>query len=81
MNDSVEASAPTSCTPELVEDLDLIVAVVDDANVHQLRQLIDILVALVLQGRGRSIGGVAALKLGVEIDDLLHRGIGGVTAE
>ena len=60
------------------EDLDLIVAVVDDANVHQLRQLIDILVALVLQGCGRSIGGVAASKLGVEIDDLLHRRIGGV---
>ncbi len=49
LNDSVEASAPTSCTPELVKTVDLIVAVVDDANVHQLRQLIDVLVALVQQ--------------------------------
>ncbi len=60
------------------EDLDLVVAAVDDANIHQLRQLVDILVALVLQRRGRGIVGAGALQLGVELGDLLHRIVGGV---
>ena len=52
---SVAARSPTSCMPGAGEHRDLVVVGLDDLDVHQLRELVDIVVALVVQRGG---GGV-----------------------
>ena len=64
LNVSVAASLPTSCTPEPVKIVDLVGAVGGDADVHQLRQLRDVLVALIEQRRGGRIRRGAAERIG-----------------
>ena len=77
LNVSCAASVPTSCTPELVNTVTWLLTVGDDPNVHQLRQLIDVLVALVEQRRRRCVGPAVVLQLVVDDRDLLHRIVGG----
>ena len=51
----------------------LVLTVGDDPDVHQLRQLIDVLVALVEQRRRRCVGLAAVLQLVIDERDLRHR--------
>ena len=70
--------APTSWTPELVKTLTWLRSSDDDPDVHQLGQLIDVVVALIRQ---RRIRGVARRRMPaswrVDRRDLLHRVVGG----
>ena len=58
------------------EHAGLVGAVGDDADVHQLRELVDGVVALVHQRRRRRIGRVHALQPRIELRDRVHRDIG-----
>ena len=62
--------SPTSCVPERGEDVDLVVVGRDHLDVHQLRELIDVEVALVLQRRGRRVLHVGQAELPVDRGDL-----------
>src|SRR6266545_4293468 len=58
------------------EDRDLIAVVRDDVDVHQLRELIDVAVALVEQVRGGRVVGGGGAELLVDLGDALHRLVG-----
>ena len=58
------------------EDIDLVVVRGDDPDVHQLRQFIDIGVALVEQRRRSRIGRAVERKLTIDRGDLGHRIVG-----
>ena len=58
------------------EDIDFIVAAGDCPDVHQVRQVVDGGVALILQRRGSGIGRAQALKFRIDGGNLLQVGIG-----
>ncbi len=58
------------------EDAGLVRRIGHDPDVHQLRQRIDGVVALIHQRRGERIGRAQALKLGVDLRDLGQIGVG-----
>ena len=72
-NASVDASMPTSWMPELVKTDDLIEVVANDVDVHHLRELVDIDVALIEQVRGGGVAGTGRRQLAVDLRDPLHR--------
>ena len=57
------------------EDVPLAQALVDDAHVHELRQLVDKLVALVGEVRGAKAGSLGPVDLAVEDGHLLGEGV------
>ncbi len=60
------------------KDRNLVVGILDDADIHQLRKLSDVLVALILERRGRGIRRGGAFELNVDLRNLLHGRIGGL---
>ena len=57
-------------------DRGLVGVIGSDADVHQLRQQVDRLIALIHQRRGGRVGWLQSPQLGVDLRDLGHRGIG-----